>query len=307
MTIQHLVLSGGGPSLFKTLGALQALERAGIWKFNNIETMYGTSAGAICAVTICLGFDWETINTYFVDRPWHEAFPITPTSLFNAYGKKGIFGKEFVIKTFTPLFGAKDIPITITMKEFYEKTNIDLFLYTTELNQFENVELSHTSFPDLELMDALHMSCALPVIIAPRCVDNKCYLDGGLGANYPVSQCIKHGHSQEHVLGIYAGSPEPTDLQKDTENHISDDSSILEYMNAIFGNMVKRINNTDNRPHLENEIMCPGERLTFEYIQETLLSKDMRKSLLDEGIKYGEDFLTDTQKVDPPMNEDNVI
>jgi len=291
MTIRHLVLSGGGPSLFKTLGAIQMLEKADAWKLKDTHSMYGTSAGAICAVTLCLGFDWDTINSYFVERPWHEAFPITPTSLFNAYGKKGIFGKEFVTKTFVPLFGAKDIPLTITMKEFYEKTNVELFFYTTELNQFENVELSHLSFPDLELIDALHMSCALPVIIAPRCVGDKCYLDGGLGANYPIAQCVKRGHSTEEILGVYAGSSEIKTDQTNDEDCISQESSILEYMNAIFGNMVKRINNADALPELENEIICKGSKLTFEYIQHTISSKEARQELLDEGKKYGEDFL----------------
>jgi predicted acylesterase/phospholipase RssA len=58
MTIKHLVISGGGPTLFRTLGALQHLQEAAFWKLEDIESIYGTSAGAIVAVILCLRYEW---------------------------------------------------------------------------------------------------------------------------------------------------------------------------------------------------------------------------------------------------------
>ncbi len=52
MTIKHLVISGGGPTLFRTLGALQHLQETTFWKIDEIESIYGTSAGAIVAVLL---------------------------------------------------------------------------------------------------------------------------------------------------------------------------------------------------------------------------------------------------------------
>lgn len=297
MNIRHLVLSGGGPSLFKTIGALQVLEKANKFQMKNIESIYGTSAGAICAITLSLGFDWDTINSYFVDRPWNEAYPITPTSIFDAYGKKGIFGREFVTKAFTPLFNAKDIPINITMKDFYEKTNIDLYFYTMELNEFENLEVSHYSHPELEVIDAVHMSCSLPIIIAPVCQDGKCYLDGGLGSNYPVKQCVDRVNNIDEILGICVSHSNPTHFNdEDSESQknekiITSESSILEYMSTIFVKMVKHINQSIERPKLKYEIICKGRKLTFEYIQQAINSKEIRQELLDDGISCGEAFI----------------
>ena len=74
MTIKHLVISGGGPSLIQTLGALQYLEKNKFIDLNNIETIYGTSAGAIIGTMICMKYDWETINDYVIKRPWHDVF-----------------------------------------------------------------------------------------------------------------------------------------------------------------------------------------------------------------------------------------
>ena len=53
MTIKHLVISGGGPIMIQILGAIQHLEKNEIFDTKNIETIYGTSAGAIVGVLIC--------------------------------------------------------------------------------------------------------------------------------------------------------------------------------------------------------------------------------------------------------------
>ena len=62
MTIKHLVFSGGGPIMIQILGAIQEIEKKNFFYLNNIESIYGTSAGAIIGVLICLKFDWETKN-----------------------------------------------------------------------------------------------------------------------------------------------------------------------------------------------------------------------------------------------------
>ena len=66
MTIKHLVMSGGGPTMLQTLGALYHLETNDFLKLEEIESIYGTSAGAIIGLCIALKFDWETINDYII-------------------------------------------------------------------------------------------------------------------------------------------------------------------------------------------------------------------------------------------------
>ena len=76
MTIKHLVISGGGPSMIQTLGAIQHLETTEFINIHNIETIYGTSAGAIVGVLIALKYDWVTSNDYIIIRPWLDVFAI---------------------------------------------------------------------------------------------------------------------------------------------------------------------------------------------------------------------------------------
>ena len=50
MTVKHLVISGGGPIMVQVLGAIQHLEQNNFIDMKNIESIYGTSAGAIVGI-----------------------------------------------------------------------------------------------------------------------------------------------------------------------------------------------------------------------------------------------------------------
>lgn len=88
MTIKHLVISGGGPSGLQTISAIQELEENNFLDTKNIESIYGTSAGAIIAVIIALKYDWETINDYIIKRPWKDVFQIKVENILESYTKK---------------------------------------------------------------------------------------------------------------------------------------------------------------------------------------------------------------------------
>ena len=55
--------------------------------------------------------------------------------------------------------------------------------------------------------------------------------------------------------------------------------------------MVKHINQSIERPELKYEIICKCRKLTFEYIQQAINSKEIRQELLDDGISCGDAFI----------------
>ena len=142
MTIKHLVISGGGPIMIQILGSIQHIEKQKFINMNDIETIYGTSAGAIVGILICLKFDWETINDYIIKRPWQDVFQINAKNIFDSYSKKGIFDETIIKKCFKPLFDAKDINIDITLKEFYDLSKIELHLFSFEINDYKTHDIS---------------------------------------------------------------------------------------------------------------------------------------------------------------------
>ena len=45
--IKHIVCSGGGATGFAFYGIIRETHKKGLWNFDDIETIYGTSVGSI--------------------------------------------------------------------------------------------------------------------------------------------------------------------------------------------------------------------------------------------------------------------
>ena len=278
MTIKHLVISGGGPTSIRALGAAQHLEKNGVWKIDDIETIYATSAGAILGVILCLRFDWDTLNNYIINRPWHEAFPLKAKNIFDAYTKKGLFDNKIAEKIFTPLFKAKDIPLEITLKDFYELSKIEIHFFSLEINKFETHDISYKTHPDLSLLTAIHMTIAIPVIITPTCIDDKCFIDGGVVANYPLSYCLNEHPNIDEILTF------KNEYEEEAENNIKEESSLMDFLIYFLGKLVSNVDTELKQQVIPNQVSYKTPHLSFDYLQKTLSIIDLRKELLQSGI-----------------------
>jgi len=285
MTIKHLVFSGGGPIMIQILAALQELEAKDFLHMSNIETIYGTSAGAIVATLIALKFDWDTINDYIIKRPWQDVFPIHITHILDSYGKRGIFDHKTVEKCFKPLLDAKDIPIHISLLDFYHYSNIEIHMFAFDINQYKTIDISHVTFPELPLLTAIQMSCALPVLMSPVCMNNMCIMDGGVACNYPLNHCIESGKKTDEILGFknkYSNAI--------TQTIINEESTLFDY---ILGFMYKAIfrMSTDDQYTIEYEVECDTSYITIELLQNALSNVEVRRELFDKGISTAQTFL----------------
>ena len=54
MVFKHLIFCGGGPSFFSLLGCIKHLYDNKLFHIDNIETIYGTSSGAILSLFVSL-------------------------------------------------------------------------------------------------------------------------------------------------------------------------------------------------------------------------------------------------------------
>lgn len=295
MTIKHLVISGGGPLGLRYLGALEKLEEKGFWKIDNIESIYGTSIGSIIGTFICLKYDWETLNKYIIERPWHDAFKVNAKQIFDSYYNKGLFDKKLAEIIFKPLLQAKDLQLNITLKEFYEYSKIDLHIFTFEINEFKTVELSHKTHPDFSLLQALTMSSALPGIFMPTIIENCCYVDGGVMCNYPLNECLRDHTNKDEILGIKSSYNKETDSYKNVE--INNDSSLLEYVICLTINSMNFIRDTVKIENIQNTVRCyvTENPLTIDFIQETISKQDLRRQWIEMGKEDANQFLLDNK------------
>ena len=298
MTIKHLVISGGGHSIFRTIGALNYLEDNGYWKTSDIESIYGTSAGAIFGAIICLQFDHHTVENYLLNRPWHEAFCIKVDQLISAYSKKGVFDHTAMEIIFKPLLNAKDLSLTLTMKDLYEFSKIELHVFTVEVNEFITVDISYKTHPDLPLLSALSMTSAIPGIFAPFCDDQCCcFIDGGVIVNYPLKWCVDAGRNLDEILGVTFNYDKEKKQKKEKEEKeecngvITKDSNLLDFFLTFFGKLVRKVGTENVQPVIPNEIRCDATYMSYETLTSALSSVDNRKQLFEEGILSAKKFL----------------
>lgn len=283
-TIKHLALSGGGPSMFQTLGALQHLEENDYFKLDTIETIYGTSAGAIIGVLLCLKYDWNTLRDYAIKRPWHEVFPVKVQQIFDAYAKKGLFDEQTVIKCFSPLLFGQNLDININLKDFFEFSKIEMHFFTFEINSYLEEDISYLTHPTLKLITAIHMSSAIPVLLAPVCLENKFYIDGGVSANYPLKWCLV-GKNEEEVLGF---------KNKYTQENYNIDgsSSLLAFITTFIFKLIDSKSSEYTSPKIPYEILLSDtHHLSLSYMKSTLYSIQTREELFKSGVESARKFL----------------
>jgi NTE family protein len=285
MPIKHLVISGGGPTLVQALGAIQYVEQQKFIDISNIETIYGTSAGAILGTLICLKFDWDTINDYIIKRPWHEVFPINVQKIFEAYTKKGIFDISTVEKIFKPLFSAKDLTLDINLQDFYNYSKIELHFFAFDINDFKIEDISYKTHPNISVITALQMTCSLPVLVAPVCIDNKCYIDGGIVCNYPLNKCLEL-YNEDEILGI------KNQYDKNDSNRVDSNSTMLDFLMSFVFKMIQNMDTGDKQTVIKNEIVCKADFLSIDYLKTALYSIDVRKELFNSGTEFAKEFLS---------------
>ena len=297
MTIKHLVMSGGGPTMLQTLGALYHLETNGILNLQDIETIYGTSAGAIIGLCIALKFDWETINDYIIKRPWQDVFPIKIQNILDSYTKKGIYDNKTIKKCFKPLFDAKDIPIDINLSDFYELTKVELHFFGFEINEYKVEDISHLTHPNISVITAIQMTSALPILVTPICIDEKCYVDGGMSCNYPLKYCIESGKQPDEILGF-------KNKYSESKNNITSDSTLLDFLLSFIYKAVFSLSTDKNQPEIQNEVICDVSHLNLDFLKNAISKIEVRKELFDNGVVSAQLFLEKLNPKDVKKNDE---
>jgi predicted patatin/cPLA2 family phospholipase len=319
-SIDRLVLSGGAYYGFYELGVLKyLLEKKYIIK-QNIKKIYGTSVGSFIGVLFSLQMDFDKVCDYFIERPWHKTLAITPSMLLEIISKKGLFDNKIFYMALEPLFKTCSLSLDITMKEFYEETQIDLYMYSVHLNNYKVVEFSHYTHPDLKLIDAIYMSCALPYLFHPFWYEDSYYVDGGLINNYPLYECLSTNTTNTaNAAGEDQGEIQPPDIQqdvnmnmnilgikfivKDSNYTIEQGSNLFEYGYFLYNKMVENIRNNKNitkipQPQLQpqplkikNEVIIPSGTLDLNEGYTIIHNKTKRAEYVSMGENYAKLFI----------------
>ena len=309
MPIKHLVLSGGGPIGISFLGALEYLSNEKYINNDQIESIYATSIGTVMSTILCLNYDWPTINKYIIERPWQHIFKLNAKKIMDIYSNKGLYDISVIENIFKPLLEAKDLSMSITLIEFCAYCKKDLHFFAFDLNTYQTVELSNKDYPDLSLLKAIYISCSLPGIVIPTIMDNKCLIDGGSLANFPLNYCLRDHPNKDEILGFNYLYKNDDGTECSGNNIINDESDMLDFILALSSNSINYITSSVKYDKIINilEFSSNSTMISIDNMTYVVGTLEGRQTLFDKGRDVAVKFLKNREKNNEYSNYDFVI
>jgi NTE family protein len=214
---ENLIFEGGGVKGIAYVGVFQELQDREI--MGNIKRVGGTSAGAINAVLLSLGYSLQETRDIlmeldfnnFMDDSW--GIVRDAKRLFDEFGLyKGDFFKQWIGDRIREKAGNENA----TFNEFKNKKFLNLYLIGSNLSTGFSEVFSCEHTPRMRVADAVRISMSIPLFFAAiRNMRSDIYVDGGLFNNYPIKlfdreKYIEKGKRSQHAR--------PTPYYKDNEN-----------------------------------------------------------------------------------------
>lgn len=189
---RNLVFEGGGVKGIAYGGALSELEKLGFLK--DIKRVAGTSAGAITATLLAVGYSTDEITKIIGNTDFSKfedntfMFFRDIFRLIKKYGwNQGVAFQKWIGKLIENKTGNGNI----TFAELYEnkeKFNYkELFIVCSNITRQRADVLSFETTPNLPIKDAVRMSMSIPIYFASVInSDGDVIVDGGVTMNYPI-------------------------------------------------------------------------------------------------------------------------
>ncbi|MGB8704372.1 MAG: patatin-like phospholipase family protein, partial [Gillisia sp.] len=201
-----LVLSGGGAKGLAHIGALKAIEEAGI----HIDYIGGTSMGAIIGALYASGYSAKQLDSIFQEINFNlliqDEIPRSSKTFYEKEDKEKyaltLPFNNFKISFPSALSKGQNIynlisRLTIPLGDVrdFSKLPIPFFCVAANIETGEQVVLDSGS-----LAKAVLASGAIPSVFSPVKIGDKLLTDGGVVNNYPVEELRKRG--ADIIIGV---------------------------------------------------------------------------------------------------------
>ena len=279
---KHLLFGPAGPYGLSYYGFIKYCINNDILKMENIETLHGISIGSILSVVLCLNYDWDDLDAYFVERPWHKSINSDIYTLFNSIQTCGIYDRKFFNTLLGPLLKGKNIDLKITMNEFYQLYGKKIYLYATEAVSLNSVYFSHETTPDVELLDAIHASCCIPGVFTPCYIDNVMYFDGGIRMYIPIDKCLDVTQEEDNDT-LFA-----MQCIRDSKPNVNTDNIFTLLTSLIYIIITNIVIKQSNTIRYLFTLDVDGSK-TMDF-SETINSKDFRMELIEYGYSCATNY-----------------
>lgn len=208
MKYDSVVLSGGGSKGILQLGVLHHLYTTKKFDMTHVKEYAGSSIGAVISLLLSCGF---TPMEIFYRTYTAKSFFNAPSSITDVFNGGGIFEissftnkvRNMVLEKFN------HVP---TLAEIKRKMGIRLIVTTSNVSRMGVEYLTPETHPDMNCIDAINMSCSLPLIFQRFAYKGEYYVDGGFTDNFPLKM-VNDG--KKKILGVKISVGGNTPLNND--------------------------------------------------------------------------------------------
>jgi predicted acylesterase/phospholipase RssA len=175
------------------LGAISQIQE----EIQSFDAYVGTSVGGVIAALCSVGFHavelFETVQ--------HVDISNKP-SLVRCVEEFGFCDSQPLMKSVTKMLEDKCGPDP-TFKSHHERFGADLVITGVCVTTQQTEYFRWDTHPDMKLMDAIRITCSVPILFVPVKHDDRLYVDGALGDNFPIKYALRtYKETAERVVGV---------------------------------------------------------------------------------------------------------
>jgi NTE family protein len=307
--IKNLVFEGAGIRGIAYAGVIQELEKQD--KLKNVEKVGGTSAGAITALMVALGYNGQEVGDIISGTQFGK-FNDGKFFFFGGYGRmKNLYG-WYRGEAFTDWLGhlikAKTGNPDITFAELSARGFKDLHVTGTSLNQQKLLVFSKENYPDMKVKDAVRISMSIPLYFQAVFIDSTgrtfknpdakkdldVMVDGGIVANFPIfifDTFQPDSASKLHRIP----NPQTLGVRIDPDSQIEYDAAskglapieintFNDYMQALYIFTLENLNRNELTPADWNRTISVSSAGISPRIRR--MPKDQKEALLNSGREF---------------------
>jgi NTE family protein len=265
---KNLVLEGGGVRGFAYVGAMQVLDSLGILK--NIERVGGTSAGAIQAMMLSVGYTPNEVLKAIENLPLKQFNDGSfAGGIYRLPKKFGFYKGDKLTAWIEKLINDKTGNSNITFLQLHQQKNEkhykDLYMTGSDLSYRCLRVFSYETYPNMKIKDALRISFSIPLYFEPVMIDDSgnvsankndpklhMMVDGGLLSNYPLQifdnpqyfDCKSENKSCRNMetIGLLLEKPDQLDYRNGNKNTPLPINNLNEYIVAVYKTAIDRPN-----------------------------------------------------------------
>ncbi|MEM6344676.1 MAG: patatin-like phospholipase family protein [Bacteroidota bacterium] len=269
---KNLVFEGAGIRGIAYTGAVEGLEEAGV--LQGIEKYGGTSAGAVIAMALALGYDAKEIRDILQEtefQKFNDGNFLGFGGMRRMKNRYGWYKGDKFVRWLGRLIEAKSGNADLSFAELYAWRGKDLYTVGTNLTQQRMMVFSREQYPNMKIKDAVRISLSIPLYFEAIFIDEAGNLydrpqegkaldiivDGGIIGNYPIqifdSTFVADGQVQRipnpETLGIKIDDDEQIEYDHQQQGLSPREiDSFRSYIEAFYVFALENLNRAQMQP-----------------------------------------------------------